>query len=460
MCALRRPLWKHLQNDDAVPTKIENAFQKNSVKHLAVNARKVGSTFPQRNPPIACCGLVEFRRLMAERSPGRAIKVSAPTAPDGPFGNGAPTGPFYSQIARPSNVGALRDICGGRGNSISLTLQEVFHLMGADIGGIDIAHRVSRNTSRRSTRPYSTEVARIRYEREQRPIDGTADHDAAQFSRLHSRRRVASGRLVAECDADINLVIRSDENRAWLAKLIPGGDEIAVLVENLDTAVEAIGNVDATQRTAKGDIVRVIEIAGCRSFVTPGLNEAAILGEFEDPAVIGGIAAMAIGNKNIAIGRNRHAGWPIEGIRAAPADAHLAKHHQHLAVLVELENLLSKNDARRIARRHAKYSLLVIDIADPQIALMVDGEPVRIDEHAAAEALEEPAGWIKLQDRRIGIAATETGGDAGRHGVEAAMEDPNIAIAVDMHADDLTPAAAIHALGQGRPALDKAIGIG
>jgi len=194
--------------------------------------------------------------------------------------------------------------------------------------------------------------------------------------------------------------------------------------------------------------------------VTPGLNEAAILGEFEDPAVIGGIAAMAIGNKNIAIGRNRHAGWPIEGIRAAPADAHLAKHHQHVAVLVELENLLSKNDARRIARRHAKYSLLVIDIADPQIALMVDHEPVRIDEHAGAEALEQLAGWIKLQDRRIGIAATETGGDARRHGVEAAMEDPNIAVAVDMHAYDLTPAAAIHALGQGRPALDKAIGIG
>ena len=50
MCALRQPLWKHRQNDDAVPTKIEYAFQKNRVKHLAVNARKVGSTFPQRNP--------------------------------------------------------------------------------------------------------------------------------------------------------------------------------------------------------------------------------------------------------------------------------------------------------------------------------------------------------------------------------------------------------------------------
>ena len=44
MCALRRPLWKHLQNDDPVPTKIENAFQKNWVTHLAVNVRKVGST--------------------------------------------------------------------------------------------------------------------------------------------------------------------------------------------------------------------------------------------------------------------------------------------------------------------------------------------------------------------------------------------------------------------------------
>src|SRR5262249_43631954 len=176
----------------------------------------------------------------------------------------------------------------------------------------------------------------------------------------------------------------------------------------------------------KGDIVRVIEIAGCRSFVTPGLYEAAILGELEDSAVIGGIAAMAIGNKNIAIGRNRHAGRPIEGIRAAPADTHPAKHHQHLAVLVELENLLSKNDARCIPRRHAKYGLLVIDIAHPQISLMVDREPMRIDEHAAAEALEQLAGWIKLQDRRIGIAAAETGGEARRHGVEAAMEDPDI----------------------------------
>jgi len=40
----------HLQNDGAVPIEIENAFQKNWVTHLAMNIRKVGSSFPQRNP--------------------------------------------------------------------------------------------------------------------------------------------------------------------------------------------------------------------------------------------------------------------------------------------------------------------------------------------------------------------------------------------------------------------------
>jgi len=241
---------------------------------------------------------------------------------------------------------------------------------------------------------------------------------------------------------------------------MPGRDEFAVLIENLDTTVATIGNVDASHRTADRDIVRVIEIAGRRSIVTPGLDEPAILGEFEDAGIVRGIAAMAVGNKNIAICPNRYAGRPIEGIRTLSANAHLAKRHQHLAVLIELENLLSKNGPRRIARRYAKNGLLIIDIADPQISVLVDREAVRIDEHSSAKALEQLARWIKLEDGRIGIAATETGGDAGRHGVEAAMEDPNIPVAVDVHPNDLTPAAAVHALRQGRPIFDKAIGIG
>ena len=67
MCALHRPLWKHLQNDDAVPTKIENAFQKNWVKHLAVNVSEGWIDLRAAQSPVACCGLVEFQGLMAEK---------------------------------------------------------------------------------------------------------------------------------------------------------------------------------------------------------------------------------------------------------------------------------------------------------------------------------------------------------------------------------------------------------
>src|SRR5262249_25746383 len=144
---------------------------------------------------------------------------------------------------------------------------------------------------------------------------------------------------------------------AWLAKLMPSGDEIAVLVENLDATVAAIGNVDATERTADGDIVRIIEIAVPRSLVTPGLDEAAILGEFEDARVLRDIAAVSIGNKNIAICPNCHAGRPVEGVRTTPTNAHLAEHHQYLAVLVDLENLLSEDDTLGIACRHAEDGL-------------------------------------------------------------------------------------------------------
>ena len=58
-------------------------------------------------------------------------------------------------------------------------------------------------------------------------------------------------------------------------------------------------------------------------------------------------------------------GRTIASIRAAAADAHLAKHHQDLAVLIELEDFLTKHDADGIARRHAEHGVAVIDIADP-----------------------------------------------------------------------------------------------
>src|SRR5215471_14312583 len=169
---------------------------------------------------------------------------------------------------------------------------------------------------------------------------------------------------------------------------------------------------------------------------------------------------MAIGDKNIAIGRHGDTGRTIESIGAAAADAHLAKHHQDFAVLIELEDFLPEHGASGITRRHAEHGVAVINIANPQIAVPVHGKAVRIAKHAHAESLEQLAGGLKLQDWWVGLAATYAGGAAGRHGVETAMENPDVAIAVDMHTDDFAPAAAIHVWGQRRPVLHKAIGIG
>src|SRR5258708_3375377 len=241
---------------------------------------------------------------------------------------------------------------------------------------------------------------------------------------------------------------------------MPGGDEIAVLIENLDATVATVGNIDTPERAADENVVRIIEIAGSRSFMAPGLDEPAVPGKPDDTAVVRLVRRMAIGDKNIAIGRHRDTGRTIESIRAAAADAHLAKHHQDLAVLVELEDFLTEHDTGGIAYRHAEPGVAVIDIADPKIAVPVHGKAVRIAKHAGAESLEQLAGGIELQDWWVGLAATDAGGAAGRHGVETAMENPDVAVAVDVHTDDFAPAAAIHARGQGRPVLRKAIGIG
>src|SRR5712672_3503699 len=332
--------------------------------------------------------------------------------------------------------------------------------MGADISGIDVTHGVSRDPRCRSAAVDSVQIGRIGNKGAQRTVNGAADHDAAQLARLRSGRLVATCRLISERGADIKRIVRPDKDRAWLAKLMPGGDEIAVLIENLDATVATIGNIDTPERAANKNVVRIIEIAGSRSFMSPGLDEPAVLGKFNDTAIIRLIRRMAIGDKNIAIGRHRDTGRTIESIRAAAADAHLAKHHQNPAVLVELEDFLTKHDASGIACRHAEHGVAVINIADPQIAVPVYSKAVRIAKHAGAEGLEQLAGGIKLQDWWIGLAATNAGGAAGRHGVETAMENPDVAVAMDMHADDFAPAAAIHAWGQGRPVLHKAIGIG
>src|ERR1700730_1703056 len=49
---------------------------------------------------------------------------------------------------------------------------------------------------------------------------------------------------------------------------------------------------------------------------------------------------------------------------------------------------------------------------------------------------------------------------AGRHGIETSMKDPDVAVAMNVHPDDLSPLTSIHAVGNRRPPLHEAIRIG
>src|SRR5260370_319293 len=280
-----------------------------------------------------------------------------------------PTYDFQTPVDRPLEFTSETTYSGDPSMLVvpALAHPDVFpKLMGADIGGIDVTHGIGRDPRCRGAAVDSAQIGRIGNKGAQRTVDGAADHDATQLARLRSCRLVATRRLIAECGADIKRIVRPDKDRAWLAELIPGGDEIAVLIENLDATVAAVCNIDTPERAADENVVRIIEIAGSRSFVAPGLDEPAVLGKFNDTAVIRLIRRMAIGGQNIAIGGHRRAGRTVEN--------------------------------------------------NP--------------------------------------------GAAGRHGVETTMENPDVAVAMDMNADDFAPAAAIHAWGQGRPVFHKAIGIG
>ena len=52
------------------------------------------------------------------------------------------------------------------------------------------------------------------------------------------------------------------------------------------------------------------------------------------------VPAMAVGNEDVAVGRNHHTARSIEGIGSGARDAGLSERHQDFSVRTEFENLL------------------------------------------------------------------------------------------------------------------------
>src|SRR5262249_22992722 len=150
--------------------------------------------------------------------------------------------------------------------------------------------------------------------------------------------------------------------------LRPLVDEFAVLVEDLDAVVVAIADEQASARV-HCQRVRRVELAGCTAFLSPGLDELAILGEFHDAGI--GVAAMSVANENVAIGCDQYRGRRVERVRTVARRSGLAEREQDLAFGTEFEDLMA-------------LAVLALAVGDPDIAVVVDEDAVRKHEHSGA----------------------------------------------------------------------------
>ena len=89
---------------------------------------------------------------------------------------------------------------------------------------------------------------------------------------------------------------------------------------------------------------------------------------------------MAVADEDVAVRRDQDGGRHIERVGAVASHAGLAERHQDLAVLTELEHLVALAVSPRI------LAVGAFTVGDPDVAVAVDVDPVRPDEHAGAES--------------------------------------------------------------------------
>src|SRR5262249_49935402 len=121
---------------------------------------------------------------------------------------------------------------------------------------------------------------------------------------------------------DIDHVVLVDEDAARAAELRPLGDELAILIKNLNAVVRAIPEEEPALRI-HGDRVRAVDLARSRSLRAPGLDELPVPGELHDTRI--GVPAMAVGNEDVTVGSGHHGRRRVELVVAGPRDAGLAE---------------------------------------------------------------------------------------------------------------------------------------
>src|SRR5215471_16387619 len=173
--------------------------------------------------------------------------------------------------------------------------------------------------------------------------------------------------------SDIDDVVSVDVDAARPAELRPLANVIAVLIENLDAIVVAVADKKASARIHR-QRVRGIELARSGSLLAPGLDEFALLGEFDDTGI--GVAAVSVADENVAIGRDQNGGRRVEGVRTVARRSGLAEREQNLAIRAEFEDLMA-------------FAVFALSVGDPHVAVAVHKDSMWKHEHAGAETFHQ-----------------------------------------------------------------------
>src|SRR6266481_7012540 len=123
-------------------------------------------------------------------------------------------------------------------------------------------------------------------------ILGAADADAGLETRI-----AALVRLIVR---NVDHVVLVDADVARAAELLPFSDELSVRIEDLDAAVAAVGHENPALGIHR-DSVQLVELALTLAVLTPSCDLLAGLVELDDAVI--GVRAMAVADKNVAIGR-------------------------------------------------------------------------------------------------------------------------------------------------------------
>ncbi len=147
---------------------------------------------------------------------------------------------------------------------------------------------------------------------------------------------------------------------------------------------------------------------------------------------------MPIDDEDVAVGRHQYVGGAVELVLTVACHAGRAQAHQKLALRAELVHLVT-------------LVTLAAGVGDPDVALAIDVNSVRPDDHPRSEAPDDVSVRVEEQHRIEVVAPHATVG-------LATLADPDVTpVDIGIHGARRPP---LPAVGHLRPAVDGGVGVG